>query len=110
MEFLNTGHREKVSRDKNQVMYNGLGIHMNFGSLQSNSRSWKEWSTAIGTLRQMVSILDLHTQPKPLPSVRERAGFLECESLKSGSWVPFLKKPTENVLYPNEGENQKSRK
>lgn len=64
-------------------MYNGLGIHMNSGSLQSNSRSWKIRSTALGTLRKMVSTLNLHAQHQPLPTVGERASFLRHGSLKS---------------------------
>lgn len=64
-------------------MYNGLGIHMNSGSLRSKLRSWKEGSTASGMLRQMVSTLDLHAQRQRLPNAGERASFLRHGSLKS---------------------------
>lgn len=107
MELLNTGYREDVSRDKTQVMYNGLGIHMNSGSLHSNSEKLEGMGHCLGN--------GFHAElahPTSTSTKHRGEGKLSemCKSQKSGSHVPSLKKPTENPLYPNEEAHQKPRK
>ena len=95
MELLNTGHREKVSIDKNQARYNGLGIHMNSPSLQSNSEKLEGMEPCLGNTEANDSHPGL-AHPTSTSTKRRGEGKLSemWKSQKSGSHVPFLKKPT----------------